>query len=164
MSKGKIALNEYKKSFASQRENVIKCQLISDILLCFFSKEITNEISIKKFSFSYEEEKIKLLNFIKPEEHLNFHGKIIKSLVNNEHSKILILYSVKENKTNKATDKCAIYNIISGELEFPSEINEAIYNHNIYSKLALNSKSNSIISNSFLSFKQYKTYFFIDFI
>ena len=84
LSKDKIALNEDKKCFTSQREDVIKCQLISDSLLCFFSKEIDNEISIKKFSFSFIEGQIKLLNFIKPEKHLNFNGKIIKSLVNKD--------------------------------------------------------------------------------
>ena len=137
LSKDKIFLFEDKKSITSQIENVIKCQLISDSLLCFFSKEINGEIVIKKFSFSFEEGKIKLLNIIKPEKHLNFKGKIIKSLVNKDQSKILILYSVKENRTNKIIDKCAIFNIISDELEFPSEIDEDIYNHNI-----LNSKSN----------------------
>ena len=141
-SKRKITLNEDKKSLRSLFENDLQCQLISNYLFCFFSKGINDEIVLEKFSFSFEERKIKLLNFIKPEKNLNFNGKIIKSLVNKDQSRILILYSMKDNKSNKIQDKYAIYNIISDELEFPSEINEALYNHNIYSNLVVNSKSN----------------------
>ena len=53
--------------------------------------------------------------------------------MNEEQSKILILYSIQYNKTNKTFQKCAIYDIISNKFDFLSEINEALVNHNTFS-------------------------------
>ena len=144
LSKDKINLYEDKKNLANQIKNDFKCHLISNSLFCFISKGITDEIVLKKFSFSFEKGKIKLLDLINPVNYLNFKGKIIKSLINKAQSKILILYSVKDNQTNKIRDEFVIFNIFEDNWKLTSEINEALYNHNIYSKLELNSKTNMV--------------------
>ena len=142
LSKDNIVLYEDKNSSISKIKNDIKCELISNSIFCFISKGINNEIVLKKFSLSSEKGKIKLLDIKKQGKYLNFKGKIIKSFVNKDQSKILILYSFKDNKINKIKAECVIYNITSDKLELSSEINESLNNHNIYSKLELNSKTN----------------------
>ena len=142
LKKNEIPIFEGKENIRNSKQTDFTCQLISNSITCFFSKGENNEIMVKKFAVDFENKIIKLLNFIKPEVNLNFHGKIIKSFLNEEQSKILILYSIKDNKTNKTFQKCAIYDIISNKFDFLSEINEALVNHNTFSKLKFDFQSN----------------------
>ena len=142
LKKNEIPIFEGKENIRNSKQTDFTCQLISNSITCFFSKGDNNEIMVKKFAVDFENKIIKLLNFIKPEVNLNFNGKIIKSFLNEEQSKILILYSIKDNKTNKTFQKCAIYDIISNKFDFLSEINEALVNHNTFSKLKFDFQSN----------------------
>ena len=142
LKKNEIPIIEAKENIRNSKETDFTCQLISNSITCFFSRGINNGIIVKKFVVDSENKIIKLLNFIKPEVDLNFNGKIIKSFSNKEQSKILILYSSKDNKTKEIRKKCAIYDIISNKLEFPSEINEALVNHDTFSKFKFNFESN----------------------
>ena len=118
-----------------------KCQLISNSLICFFSEAISNVLIIKKFEIDIDHKIIKLINNKKPEQNLNFAGKIINLFTNKNQSKILINLSSKENSV-KTMKKYAIYNIMENKLEFLKEINDAINIHNIDTKSELELKSN----------------------
>jgi hypothetical protein len=142
LKKNEIPIFEGKENIRNSKQTDFTCQLISNSITCFFSKGANNDIMVKKFAVDFENKIIKLLNFIKPEVNLNFNGKIIKSFLNEEQSKILIFYSIQDNKTNKTFQKCAIYDIISNKFDFLSEINEALVNHNTFSKLKFDFQSN----------------------
>ena len=142
LKKNEIPIFEAKEYCRNSKETDFTCQLISNSITCFFSRGYNNGIIVKKFTVDFENKIIKLLNFIKPEVNLNFTGKIIKSFLNEEQSKILILYSTKDNKTNKSFQKYAIYDIISNKFDFLTEINEALFNHNTSSKLKFDFESN----------------------
>ena len=142
LTKNKISILDDQENVINLIETDFTCHLISNTIICFFSKGINNDIIIKKFSFDVENKIIKLLNLEKSERNFNFNGKIINSFANKEQSKILILYSIKDNKNNKFKNKCAIYDIIFNRLEFPTVINDALDNHGSYSKIIFDTKLN----------------------
>ena len=142
LKKNQIPIFEDKETIRNSKETDFTCQLISNSITCFFSKGANSDIIVKKFDIDFEKKIIKLLNFIKPEVNLNFNGKIIKSFSNEEQSRILILFSTKDNIINKTIQKCVIYDIISNKFEFPPELNEALVNHNTFSKLKFDFESN----------------------
>ena len=111
LMKNEIPIFEEDERSLNLKDIDFTCQLIKNSMLCFFSNGSNNDMIIKKFSIDFEKKIIKLLNFAKPEVNLNFSGKILKSLIKRDNSRILILYSTKDNKNNKIRQGCAIYNV-----------------------------------------------------
>ena len=95
--------------------------------ICFFFNQ--NEILLKKFYVDLENKKIESIKFREPIKKFNFNGKMIKSFVNKENSKILIVYSKIDNNNIFKGNECIIYNIIENKYEFIKDIPNNINNN-----------------------------------
>ena len=135
--KNNILIYNDTKNEINKYTNNFSCQLISNSFICFFFNQ--NEILIKKFYVDLENKKIESIKFREPIKKFNFNGKMIKSFVNKENSKILIVYSKIDNNNIFKGNECIIYNIIENKYEFIKDIPNNI-NNNL--EIILDFKSN----------------------
>ena len=151
----KIDLFSDKEKGLNVKETDFSCQLISNSIICFFSDEDSQELKIKQFQNNFGRKKNNLLNLLKPEKKLILDGKIMKSFISNDESKILLFYTSKDKIADEIKQKYTIYDINNNKFEFLSEINEFFENNNKKNELGLNSKSNM---EYFASIKKYVLY------
>ena len=131
-----IIFNEEKNDINIKGNN-FTCQLISNSIYCFFSDSNSNEMIMKKFYIDISQKKISLSEIIKPKINFISVTKILKSFINKDKTKILIIYSKEDKINDKIKNNIVLYNIIQNKFDHIPEVDEfcKIINENMESVL-----------------------------